>query len=49
MATTMGVPTFTYLPWAIMNYASVLLLALYGVTGFTMARRIREDETEIGS
>ncbi len=46
---TIGVPTFDYLPWAIMNYVSVLILALFGFTGFTMSPRVREDETEIGS
>lgn len=46
---TLGVPTFTYLPWAIMNYAGIGILSLYGVTRFTMAPRIREDETQIGS
>ncbi len=46
---TIGVPTFSYLPWAFMNYASVILLAVYGFTGFTMAPRVREDETQAGS
>ena len=46
---TIGIPTFTYLPWAIMNYAAVAILAVYGFTKFTMAPRIREDETQIGS
>lgn len=46
---TIGVSTFTYLPWAIMNYAAVVILALYGFTRFTMAPKIREDETQIGS
>jgi NhaC family Na+:H+ antiporter len=46
---TIGVPTLAYLPWALMNYLSVLLLLLYGFTGFTMAPRTREDETQVGS
>jgi NhaC family Na+:H+ antiporter len=46
---TIGVSTFSYLPWAVMNYVSVIILAVFGFTGFTMASRIREDETEIGS
>ncbi len=45
----LGVPTLSYLPWAIMNYVSVVVLAIYGFTGFTMAPKIREDETQIGS
>jgi len=44
-----GVSPVTYLPWAIMNYAAVIILALFGFTGFTMAPKIRDDETQIGS
>ncbi len=46
---TIGVPTFSYLPWAVMNYTAVIILAVFGFTGLTMAKRIREDETKIGS
>ena len=46
---TIGVSTFAYLPFAFMNYLSVVVLAIYGFTGFTMAPRIREDETQAGS
>lgn len=46
---TIGVPTFSYLPWAIMNYTAVFILAIFGFTRFTMAPRIREDETQAGS
>ena len=46
---TLGVSTFSYLPWAVMNYLSVVLLALFGLTGWTMAPRVREDETQPGS
>jgi NhaC family Na+:H+ antiporter len=46
---TIGVSPATYLPWAIMNYAAVIILAIFGYTGFTMAPKIREDETQIGS
>ena len=46
---TIGISTFSYLPWAIMNYASVFILIVFGFTGFTMAPKIREDETQIGS
>jgi NhaC family Na+:H+ antiporter len=46
---TIGVPTFSYLPWAVMNYVSVIFLAVFGFTGWTMAPRLREDETQIGS
>ena len=46
---TLGVSTFSYLPWAFMNYLSVAVLALFGFTGWTMAPRVREDETQAGS
>jgi NhaC family Na+:H+ antiporter len=46
---TLGVSTFSYLPWAFMNYLSVAMLALFGFTGWTMAPRKREDETQAGS
>jgi NhaC family Na+:H+ antiporter len=46
---TIGVPTLSYLPWAVMNYASVVILILFGATGFSMAARKREDETQAGS
>lgn len=46
---TLGVSTFTYAPWAIMNYTAVIILAGFGFTKFTMAPKIREDETQIGS
>jgi NhaC family Na+:H+ antiporter len=45
----LDVSTFSYLPWAIMNYAAVLILIVFGFTNFTMAPKIREDETKIGS
>ncbi len=46
---TLGVPTFSYLPWAFMNYLSVGMLVLFGFTGWTMSPRVREDETQAGS
>jgi NhaC family Na+:H+ antiporter len=46
---TLGVEVFSYLPWAIANYAAIVILALYGATGFTMAPKIRDDETQAGS
>ncbi len=46
---TIGVSTYSYLPWAIMNYTAVVILAIFGFTKFTMAPKIREDETQIGS
>jgi NhaC family Na+:H+ antiporter len=46
---TIGVPTFSYLIWAVMNYTAVVILAIFGLTGFSMTPKIREDETQIGS
>jgi NhaC family Na+:H+ antiporter len=46
---TLGVSTFSYLPWAFMNYLSVGVLVLFGFTKWTMAPRVREDETQAGS
>jgi len=45
----LGVPVLAYLPWAIGNYAAIAILALYGFTKFTMAPRVRDDETQAGS
>lgn len=46
---TLGVATFSYLPYAFSNYLAVFILALFGFTGWTMAPKIREDETQPGS
>jgi len=46
---TLEVPTFSYAPWAFMNYLAVVILAIFGFTKWTMAPKIREDETQIGS
>jgi NhaC family Na+:H+ antiporter len=45
----LGVPVLSYLPWAITNWAAIGILSVFGFTGFTMAPKIREDETQIGS
>lgn len=49
MASTLGVPTISYLPWAVLNYTGLIFALLYGFTGFAIAPRIREDETQPGS
>jgi NhaC family Na+:H+ antiporter len=46
---TIGVSPVIYGPWAIMNYTAVVILAIFGFTKFTMAPKIRDDETQIGS
>jgi NhaC family Na+:H+ antiporter len=49
MAATLDVPTLSYLPWAVLNYTGFLFAILYGLTGFSIAPRVREDETLPGS
>jgi len=46
---TLGVPTFSYMFFAFSNYLAVFILAFFGFTGLTMARKIRDDETQPGS
>jgi len=36
---TIGVPVLSYLPWAFSNYLAVVILAIFGLTGTTMARK----------
>jgi NhaC family Na+:H+ antiporter len=38
IAGALGVPVVEYLPWAIGNYAALAILAVFGLTGFTMSR-----------
>ena len=38
MATTLGVPTHSYLPWAILCYTGVIFAIIWGFTGFGIAR-----------
>jgi NhaC family Na+:H+ antiporter len=45
----LDVPVYEYAPWAIFNYSGIVFSLLYGFTGFKMAPRIREDETQVGS
>ncbi|MGD8780297.1 MAG: Na+/H+ antiporter NhaC [Ignavibacteria bacterium] len=49
MAGTLGVDTLEYAPWAIMCYTGFIFSLIYGFTGFKIAPRINEDETQIGS
>ena len=44
MAGTLGVPTLSYLPWAIMCYTGFLFAILFGFTGFGIAKL--EPETK---
>ncbi len=38
MSTTLGVPTLSYLPWAILCYSGMIFAIIYGYTGFGIAR-----------
>ncbi len=49
MAATLGVPTLSYLPWAVLNYTGFLVAVAYGFSGLAIAARVREDETLPGS
>lgn len=49
MASTLGVPTMSYAPWAIMCYTGFAFAILYGYTGIGIAPRKRDDETQPGS
>ena len=34
MASTLGVPTLEYLPWAVLNYTGIIFAIIWAVTGF---------------
>ncbi len=38
VAGALGVPVLEYLPWAIGNYAAIVILAVFGLTGFSMTK-----------
>lgn len=44
MATTLGVSTLEYLPWAILCYTGVIFATIYGFTGFGIAKIKEGDE-----
>jgi len=43
MASTLGVPTFSYLPYAFLNILTPLVSLVYGYTGFTIEKNDTED------
>jgi len=47
MASTLGVATFAYLPYAFFNLINPVVSLLYGITGFTIAR-IESEPEEVG-
>lgn len=38
MAATLGVPTVSYLPWAVLCYSSMIFAIIFGFTGFGIAK-----------
>ncbi|QZY54454.1 Na+/H+ antiporter NhaC [Crassaminicella profunda] len=44
MATTLGVPTLEYLPWAILCYLGVVFATIWGYTGIFIAKLDKNDE-----
>ncbi len=49
MSTTLGVSVGAYAPWAVFCYAGIGFTLLAGFTGFAVATRRHEDETQPGS
>lgn len=49
IAGALGVPVVSYAGWAIGNWAALFILAAFGFTGFTMAPKVRDEETQAGS
>lgn len=49
MSGTLGVAVGAYAPWAVFCYVGALFTLIAGFTGWTVARRVREDETQPGS
>jgi NhaC family Na+:H+ antiporter len=57
MSTFLGVPTFSYLPFAVLNYVNPLVSIFYGFTGISMHKmseeeyqhvlRVREEERQL--
>lgn len=45
----LGVPVVSYAAWAVANWVAVIILAVFGFTGFKMDRRINDEETPAGS
>ncbi len=44
MAATLGVPTFQYLPWAVLNYMGIIVAIVLAVTGFGVTKLNDEEK-----
>ncbi|MEQ8821990.1 MAG: Na+/H+ antiporter NhaC family protein [Sumerlaeia bacterium] len=49
MSGILGVPVLSYAPFAFMCYLGAVFAVLYGFTGFKIAPRVKDDETQTGS
>jgi NhaC family Na+:H+ antiporter len=45
MAETLGVPTFTYLPWAVLCYTGFIFAVILGYTGIGITKLNKEIKT----
>jgi Na+:H+ antiporter, NhaC family len=46
MAATLGVPTFQYLPWAVLNYAGIIVAIILAITGIGVTKLKDEEKAE---
>lgn len=45
MATTLGVPTIEYLPWAVLNYMGVVFAIILALTGIGITKLATKKES----
>lgn len=46
MAATLGVPTIQYLPWAVLNYAGIVVAIILAITGIGVTKLGKEEKAE---
>lgn len=46
MAATLGVPTIQYLPWAVLNYAGIVVAIILAITGIGVAKLSDDEKIE---
>ena len=44
MASTLGVSTMEYLPWAVLNYTGIIFAIILAATGFGIAKIDNKEE-----
>jgi NhaC family Na+:H+ antiporter len=47
MATTLGVPTMEYLPWAVLNYMGIVFAIILAFTGIGITKLSPEEKKRI--